>query len=170
MYRHHLILPLSLLFYHSVFLARAPNAFSGPSEAAHGPSPTLQGELEGLQGCAFMCLRFLWSLCVKPGKNQRWCQDQQQDSGIECMKINCLSQQRNTLSQLHDALKTAIPVFSMCRLMMSNHWKGIAGLLIWNLFFFFFALSPCVLFFLREEVERRKWHDSKNEQKLIPTM
>lgn len=93
MYQDHLILPLFLLFHHSVILSLSlsPNAFSEPSEAAHGPSPTLQGELEGLQGCAFMCLNFLWSLCVKPEKNQRWCQDQQQDSGIKCMKINCLS-------------------------------------------------------------------------------
>lgn len=37
------------------------------------PPPILQGELEGLQGCAFMCLNFLWSLCVKAEKNQRCC-------------------------------------------------------------------------------------------------
>lgn len=91
MYQDHLILPLFLLFYHSVtfFLSLPPSlAFSEPSEIAPGPSPNLQGELEGLQGCAFMCLNFLWSLSVKPDKNQRWCQDQQQDSGIKCMEIN----------------------------------------------------------------------------------
>lgn len=27
--------------------------------------------LRGLQGCAFMCLNFLWSLCVKRERNQR---------------------------------------------------------------------------------------------------
>lgn len=75
MYQDHLILPLLLLFYHSVILSLSlslhPNAFSEPSEAPHLPSPTSQGELEGLQGCAFMCLNFLWSLCVKRERNQR---------------------------------------------------------------------------------------------------
>ncbi len=64
-------LPLVLSLCHSLSLS--PNAFSEPSEATHIPSPTLQGELEGLQGCAFMCLNFLWSLCVKPEKNQIHC-------------------------------------------------------------------------------------------------
>lgn len=73
MYQDHLILPLFLLFYHSVILSLFPNAFSEPSEATRIPSPTAQGELEGLQGCAFMCLNFLWSLRVKPEKNQRHC-------------------------------------------------------------------------------------------------
>lgn len=75
MYQDHLILPLFLLFYHSVIppslslSSKAP--FSEPSEAALFPSPTLQGELEGLQGWAFICLNFLWSVFVKPEKNQR---------------------------------------------------------------------------------------------------
>ena len=56
------------------------------------------------------------------GKNQRWCQEQQQDSGIECMKINCLSQQRNSLFSITRRFENSYPpFFSMCRLMMSNH-------------------------------------------------
>lgn len=70
MYQDHLILPLFLFFY-SIFFSLFPNAFSVSSEATHIPSPALQGELEGLQGCAFMCPNFLWSMCVKPEKNQR---------------------------------------------------------------------------------------------------
>lgn len=65
MYQDHLILPLFLLFYHS---AVSPFTFSEPSEVVPAPPPILQGELEGLQGCAFMCLNFLWPLLVKKKK------------------------------------------------------------------------------------------------------
>lgn len=71
MYQDHLILPLVLLCYRSLVLSLSKHLFSTILRQPTSPPPTLQGELEGLQGCAFMCLNFLWLLCVKPKKNQR---------------------------------------------------------------------------------------------------
>lgn len=91
MYQDHLILPLFLLFYHS---AVSPSAFSEPSEVVPAPSPP--SYKVNLKVCKVVLLCVLTScghclLNQVEKKNQRWCQDHQQDSGIKYMKINCLS-------------------------------------------------------------------------------
>lgn len=91
MYQEHLIHSL-FLFYRSIILVLLPHVFLVLSKAAHIPSPTWQGEIEGLHGCALMCLILAVVTIFKTEENQRQCKDQQQQGpSIKSMKINGLS-------------------------------------------------------------------------------
>lgn len=71
-YQDHLILPLVPLCHHSLVLSTAKHLLSTVSRRPASPPPPPQGELEGLRGCAFMCLHFLWRLlCSTKVKSKR---------------------------------------------------------------------------------------------------
>lgn len=81
MFQDHLILPPPPVL--PVCLA----LFSQRLFRRQGSSPTLQGELEGLQGCAFMCLNFLWSLLLNQQENEKIKDDVKNNNGIPVLTL-----------------------------------------------------------------------------------
>lgn len=72
--------------------------------------------------------------------------------------------EKYTLSITQCFEEKALFLSSMYRLMMSNHWKGISGLLIWN-FIFSLYCSLCIVLFWKNRLKGGACRDLKKKRR-----